>query len=175
MNERRRFQIALGGVASTVVIAGLFVWSAPPVEYPAVRAPQPFVRGVDAAADHPTFLLERFGVPQPVEAVRYPRGRAPRPIRPDGASGELAVLGPTSAPAAEPAAGAVPLPTRGPRIVLARAPSARGARVAMSLGDSESATHDVRDRGPLTGALATAGREVGRSFRTAGRAIKAIF
>ena len=36
MDERRRFQIALGGIASSLLIAALFVSSAPPLSYPVV-------------------------------------------------------------------------------------------------------------------------------------------
>jgi hypothetical protein len=176
MDERRRFQIALGGVASTVFIAGVFVWSAPPLEYPAVRAPQPFVRVVNAGPDRPTFQLEGFGMPEPAEA-RHPRRRRPAPPVLQGAAfAELVATGPTTPPAAEAAAnGAMPLATRGPRLVLTSAPAARGGHVGLSVRERASAAHDAGDRGALTGVIAIAGKEVGRGLRTAGRAIKSIF
>ena len=40
MDERRRFQIALGGVAACVLIAAMFVSSAPPLEYRSVMGGQ---------------------------------------------------------------------------------------------------------------------------------------
>ena len=175
MDERRRFQIALGGVASTVFIAGLFVWSAPPLEYPAVGGPQPFAPVVEDAPGRPT-LLPEGGATEPNEAPRSRRRRPARPVPQDGASAAHVAPSPTSPPASETMAGGIlPIPTRGPRIVLSSAPAARGARVAASPGTPESAEHDARDRGPLTGAFATAGKEVGRGFRVAGRAIKGIF
>lgn len=179
MDERRRFQIALGGVASTVFIAALFVSSAPPLVYPPVPAPQPFVRVVNAGPERPTLLPEASGMPPLAEALR-PRRRPARPLRQDRPRAELGAPSPTTAPSAEATAEAMdgggrPLPTRGPQIVLTSAPAARGARLAVSVGDPESAGHDPKGRGPLTGAFATAGKEVGRGFRTAGRAIRAIF
>ena len=42
MDERRRFQIALGGIATCLLIAALCVSSAPPLSYPIqVDLPQP--------------------------------------------------------------------------------------------------------------------------------------
>jgi hypothetical protein len=176
MDERRRFQIALGGVASTVFIAGLFVWSAPPLDYPAVRAPQPFVPVADVRPDRPTLPPERGGTLVPAEALRSRRGRPARPVVRERQFAELAASTATTPPAAESVAvGGLRLRTREPRFALSSAPAARGARVAVSVADPESPAHDANARGILTGAFATAGKEVGRGFRTAGRAIKAIF
>lgn len=175
MDERRRFQIALGGVAGTVFIAGLFVWSAPPLDYPAVHGPQPVIAVVDAGPDRPTFMSERGDMPEPAGALRPRRRHPARPV-PQDALAEHVAPRPTTAPTAEAVdGGALPVPTRGPRLVLTSAPAARGARVAALIGDPESSAHDAKGRGPWTGAFATAGKEVGRGFRTAGRAIKSIF
>lgn len=176
MDERRRFQIALGGVASCVLIAAMFVSSAPPLEYPAVRAPQAFVRVVNAGPDRPTLLPQGWDEQEPSEALRSRRRRPARVVREDGAFAELVAPSLTTPPVAGVVAGgALPLSTREPRIVLTNAPATRGAHVAASLGDPGSAAHEAADHGPLTGAFATAGKEVGRGFRIAGRAIKAIF
>ena len=174
MDERRRFQIALGGVASCVLIAAMFVSSAPPLEYPAVHAPQAYVRVVNAGPNRLTLLPQGWDIQEPAEALRSRRRRPARLVQQDDAFAELVAPGLKTPPAVEVmAGGAMLLSARGPRTVLTSAPAARGARVAASVRDPGS--HEDGDRGPLTGAFATAGKEVGRGFRIAGRAIKAIF
>ncbi len=176
MDERRRFQIALGGVASLVLIAGLFVASAPPVTYPAVSAPQPFYRIVSTGLARPAVLPESWAIQEPAERPRLERRRPVRPSLQGRRIVDLVASNAAIPPVAEVQAdGAMPLPSRAPRLVPTSAPAAHAQSVAASVGHRASATHDVEDRGPVTGAFAAAGKEVGRGFRTAGRAIKSIF
>ena len=174
MDERRRFQIALGGVAACVLIAALFVSSAPPVWYPAVRAPEPVFRVV-SVPDRPAWPPAGFGIGEPAYTARARR----RPMKPAPRTAALSDV--VAANQATPSTaeftpnGATLLQTRTPRVVLTAPPDIRGAAFAVTSGDADSVKHSDGHRDPLTGAFVTVGNEVGRGFRTAGRAIKAIF
>jgi hypothetical protein len=176
MDERRRFQIALGGVASCLLIAAMFVSSAPPLEYPPVRDPQPAFHVASTGLDRPAFLPECCGIEAPAEIPRPKRRPAARPALYGSPVSARVALNPLPPRAAEVrATGSAPLLPRTSRIVLTSAPAARAASFTVSKGDHEAAVDDHGERGAVPAAFVTVGKEVGRGFRTAGRAIRAIF
>jgi hypothetical protein len=65
-----------------------------------------------------------------------------------------------------------PLRASAPAPVLAAAPGAAAHPVALSAQMTGALD---RDHGPLAGAFVVAGKEVGRGFKVAGRAIKSLF
>lgn len=176
MDERRRFQIALGGIGSCLVIAALFVSSAPPLEYPAVRAPKAAYRVLGPGQARPVSLAEGCGIEVPDERPPVARPRAARAALQARAIPELlSVQRVATSPVLVGPVGSAPLRPRASQIVLTSAPAARAASFAAPVVDAEATTEAEQERGPVAGAFATVGREVGHGFRTAGRAIKSIF
>jgi hypothetical protein len=168
MDERRRFQIALGGVASCLLIAALFVSSAPPLVYPAVSRPE-----VPATAP----LLSALAPPNlPPATTRSATSRVvPPPARSLPSRSVVHVDAASDLAISRLPVGSERLRPRAPMIVLAAAPDTHAAAVDVASAEPAPLEDSTAGRGPVTGALMTAGREVGRGFRTAGRAIKAIF
>ena len=171
MDERRRFQIALGGIASCLLIAALVVSSAPPLAYPAVpraglSTPAPLVRHLPPRATwEPPALVHSTSTPRTTRPVL--RGHAiARFVGVHHVETSPVVLQPIES---------APLETRAPQIVLTSAPAAHAAAMDAADVDAAATADGSGERGPVSGAFVTAGREVGRGFRTAGRAIKSIF
>ena len=167
MDERRRFQIALGGVASCVLIAAMFISSAPPLTFPAVPSPR------SAFA-----LPVSQGAVPVVEGDEQRRRPHTRVVRPPRATRVVETRSAVRLVAEEPVGLQPPpsqasLPSRPPGLVFALAPVTHTAHVAIATDPPQPSVDP--EHGPVTGAFVTAGKEVGRGFRTAGRAIKAIF
>jgi hypothetical protein len=169
MDERRRFQVALGGIASCLLIAALFVSSAPPLVYPAVARPEvPGTAPLLGVLAPPTFLPST--TPSPTSRVARP----PAPSLPSRSVAHItaaADLGISRLPVDSER-----LRPRATTVVLAAAPDTHARAVEVSSIEPPAPLEDSpAGRGPVTGAFVTAGKEVGRGFRTAGRAIKGIF
>ena len=175
MDERRRFQLALGGIATCLLIAALFVSSAPPIEPPDVRSPKPFFRLASTVPDRPTFPSRGCGIQVPAETPRYAPTRPRPPVLRSSAVGQLVAVRSATSPEMVESAESVPLKPRAPRIALTSAPGTETASVVLPAVDPMHASGPAHDRDPVTGVFVTAGKEVGRGFRTAGRAIKSIF
>jgi hypothetical protein len=171
MDKRRRFQIALGGIASCLLIAALFVSSAPPLTYPAVSRPvrigtAPLLRELPA-------VLPQVDLPAaaPSEARRLTRALRP-PLRSHTVAHYAAAATVTTSPLPVQSETLRP---RTQRISLTTPPDTRASAVDVPSIDPVDAPDPSAGRGPVTGAFVTAGKEVGRGFRTAGRAIRSIF
>lgn len=169
MDERRRFQVALGGIASCLLIAALFVSSAPPVVYPAVSRPA-VESSTPLRAPHSSLAGPEPFVPAPVRAAER------RPVRPVLKNGGVTrvVAARNETPSARPTA-EEPLRPRAHVIAPTAAPDTHAVFVAADLAAAPDPAETAEHRGPVTDAFVTAGKEVGRGFRTAGRAIRSIF
>jgi hypothetical protein len=172
MDERRRFQIALGGIATCLLIAALFVSSAPPLSYPVVphadlSAPAPLV----GEFMPPRGLPELPPTTPSRSALRTSRG----PLRDPAVAENVVAQHVTTSPVMIQSVASAPLETRAPQIAPTGAPTALAGSFAMPGDDAEVTAEASDDRSPVTGAFVSVGREVGHGFRTAGRAIKSIF
>jgi hypothetical protein len=169
MDERRRFQVALGGVASCLLIAALFVSSAPPVVYPAVSRPA-VESSTPLRAPHSSLAGPEPFVPAPVRAAER---RPARPVVKNGGVTHL-VAARHETPSAPPIADE-PLRPRAHVIAPTPAPATHAVFVTAHLTAAAQPSETAEHRGPVTDAFVTAGKEVGRGFRIAGRALRSIF
>jgi hypothetical protein len=165
MDERRRFQIALGGIATCLLIAALFVSSAPPLSYPVVPhaelgAPAPLTGELP-----PPVLPESPATLAAPEAARRAHRTA---LRSRSAADLVTVRDFTPSP---PPLESEPLRPRASHVALTGPPSTFATPVDVPVVEPA----DSDSRGPVGGVFVAAGKEVGRGFRNAGRAIKSIF
>ena len=180
MDERRRFATALAGVAGLLAIAGGIATTGP-------RRPETLP--VAPAADTRPVAAPLRALPLPAWSQATPAARAQRG-RVSPVSSARAVIAP---PPSRLAAGELESPSIGPaetgqplllavspRVVPMRQPP---AAVAASVSETRPASRTspatrpdpVRRHGPVSGALVTAGQEVGAGFRTVGRTLKRLF
>lgn len=172
MHETRRFLIALGGVGLCLAIAGVVLVSGPEVVPPGVPPPaRPFVLTSGPAAPPPA------AIPWPARPARRPAvSKGPGAIVPHAGVPAAALLRPVAPAAAPVEVRPAPAALDASRLVLtvATAPEARGHAVE-ALAHVDAPPDHAGTHGPVTGAFLVAGKEVGRGFRTAGRAIKGLF
>lgn len=167
MHETRRFLIALGGVGLCLAIAGVVLVSGPEVGSPRVPPPaRPFVLSAGLPAPLPA-EAERPAPP----AHNFPGTKGSDPTVPSiRSAGDLA-----GTKGSDPIVlAAAPLGARRLVLAVATAPEARGHAVEV-LAHVDAPPDHSGTHGPVTGAFLVAGKEVGRGFRTAGRAIKGLF
>ena len=183
MHEKPRFGIALAGVGGCLCIAAGIVLTAPH------EIAVPSVNGLPAARAE---RLPRLPMPSWADvAAPVASARAARPGSSvhEALTSDAHVLAHVDAPRAETVTAAPAVLNRqsSPRlssgtpsaiegsifnrqlpvpVVLSNAPSDREKNVAETGG---------RDRGPVTGALVTAGTHIGGGFRTVGRTLKRVF
>ena len=169
MHEKPRFGIALAGVGGCLCIAAGIVLTAP------YEIAVPSVNGLPAARAE---RLPRLPMPSwsdvaaPVASARAAR---PESSVHEALPSDAHVLAHVDAPRAETVTAAPAVLNRQSSIVnrqfhvpvvLSNAPGATRKNVAETGG---------RDRGPVTGALVTAGTHIGGGFRTVGRTLKRVF
>ena len=170
MHEKPRFGIALAGVGGCLCIAAGIVLTAPhEIAVPTVNDLPP------ARAERlPRLPMPSWSDVSTPVAASVSTARTESRV-PDALPSDAHVLAHVDAPRAEmvTAAPAVlhrqssivnrqfPVP-----VVLSNAPTASGTNVAETGG---------RDRGPVTGALVTAGTHIGGGFKTVGRTLKRVF
>ena len=169
MHEKPRFGIALAGVGGCLCIAAGIVLTAP------YEIAVPSVNGLPAARAE---RLPRLPMPSwsdvaaPVASARAAR---PESSVHEALPSDAHALAHVDAPRAETVTAAPAVLNRQSSIVnrqfpvpvvLSNAPSDREKNVAETGG---------RDRGPVTGALVTAGTHIGGGFRTVGRTLKRVF
>ena len=179
MHEKPRFGIALAGVGGCLCIAAGIVLTAPhEIAVPSVNG-LPVRHAPSGCRD---CRCRRGLMWQPLSPLQERRVRSPGVH--EALPSDAHVLAQVDAPRAETVTAAPAVLNRQSSpgklaqcievvnrqfpvpVVLSNAPSARGKNVAETGG---------RDRGPVTGALVTAGTHIGGGFRTVGRTLKRVF